>query len=37
MQDDKCNNWDCILNEYGKKCLCVNCANCPNREIHDEQ
>ena len=37
MKDDKCNNWDCILNEDGKKCVSGNCTNCPNREIHDEQ
>lgn len=35
MQEDLCNNYDCILNEDGKRCLSANCSNCPNREVQN--
>ena len=36
MQDNKCNNWNCILNKDGEKCVSWNCNNCPYREIREK-
>ena len=36
MQDNKCNNWNCVLNEDGEKCVSGNCNNCPYREIREK-
>lgn len=36
MEENKCNNWNCILNVDGRECSSANCLNCEYREIHDK-
>ena len=36
MEENRCSNYDCILNVYGKECSSANCTNCEYREIQKE-
>lgn len=36
MTENRCDNWNCILNTSDRECSGANCKNCEYREIRKE-